>query len=81
MRFFWHHGQRDDDRADECQAEAGNGQHDMPARAAETLVQEQNADQDPDQRVRYRDGRDRRCEASCSERDLLQNEPEHTGDG
>ena len=34
--------ERDDDRADECEAETDHGDDDMPARSVQTLVQEED---------------------------------------
>src|SRR4029453_18560693 len=72
--------ERDDNRADECETEADHRDEDMPARPAETLVQEEDSDQDSDHGVRDRHRGNGRRGTTRSERHLLQHEPEHAGD-
>jgi hypothetical protein len=52
----------------------------VPRRTAQTLVEQEDPDEDRDDRIRDRDGRDRRRQSSCPERDLLDDEAQHADD-
>jgi hypothetical protein len=52
----------------------------VPGGPAQPLLEQDDAQQDPDHRVRDRDGRDGRRELPRTERDLLDHEPEDPGD-
>src|SRR6478736_8238701 len=68
--------ERDDCRADECQAEPDHGDDDMPRRSAEALVQDDDPDQDGDDGIRDRHRGNSRRQSPRPERDLLDDEAE-----